>query len=196
MTLSAPVEWHPRSTSSISVVVLSFRPARPEEANELADLASRTFPLACPEDLPREAIDEFIRTNLGVDSFRRHLADPTHVVICASDPHGRVRGYALLVDGTAADDDCAHLIRARPTVGISKFYLDAELHGSGNASRLLETIVQSATSRGAESLWLATNVNNTRARTFYERYGFVRRGTRVFLVGGRANDDVVYERPL
>lgn len=181
---------------TISGVMLDFRYARPDDADPLAVIAAQTFPLACPEELPREAMDAFIRDHLDVASFRRYLSDSTHTVLCGVDPVGAIRAYALLVEGTTMDEQCAPLVLKRPTVGVSKFYLDPELHGSGAAASLLDAVATAASDSGHGSLWLGTNVGNARARKFYLKHGFVERGTRVFTVGGVDNTDVVLEKPL
>lgn len=94
------------------------------------------------------------------------------------------------------DEECASMILGRPTMGISKFYLDPDLHGRGGAAALLEAIIERSRDHGVRSLWLATNVDNARARRFYIKNGFLDRGRRVFMVGGTPNRDVVLELPL
>ena len=174
-------------------MTLRIRSAAPADAAALSDLAGRTFPLACPPELPREAIDAFIAENLSTEAFDAYLGDPGYAVLLGEDPDGVARAYALLVEGTAMDRGCAKLIEGRPTTGISKFYVDPTLHGAGAAAQLLAATVDHARADGAASLWLATNVGNARARAFYVKNGFVERGTRVFTVGGTHNDDVVLE---
>lgn len=172
------------------------RPALPCEAASLADLAARTFPLACPPELPRAAIEDFITEHLDEDAFRGYLNADGHTVLAAVGADGEVCAYALLVDGAAMDPACAHLLTGDPTIGISKFYVDSSLHGRGAARILLDAVIDHGRLNGTRSLWLATNVGNGRARTFYTRSGFVERGTRVFTVGGVDNQDVVLELPL
>lgn len=173
-----------------------MRPALPHDVPALADLAARTFPLACPPELPAGSVETFIRSNLDRAAFRRYLADPTHTVLTGTGSGGDVIAYALLVDGTAMDPDCAEQLHGRSPVGISKFYLDPGHHGSGAAGVLLDAVIGHVGPAGADSLWLATNVGNARARAFYVRNGFEGRGSRVFEVGGVLNDDVVLERML
>ena len=177
-------------------MTMVVRPALPDEAATLADLAARTFPLACPPELPREAIEEFITEHLDVDAFRGYLNTDGYTVLASVRADGEVCAYALLVDGAAMDPACAHLLAGDPTIGISKFYVDQSLHGSGAARILLDAVIDHGRLADARSLWLATNVGNARARAFYTRSGFVERGTRVFTVGGLDNQDVVLELPL
>ncbi|MFL0578396.1 N-acetyltransferase family protein [Dietzia sp. 179-F 9C3 NHS] len=177
-------------------MTLSIRLAQVDDVPEIADLAARTFPLACPPELAPDVVRDFVAEHLTPDAFRGYLAADGHEVLCARDAGGTAVAYALLVDGTAMDPGCASQIEHRPTVGVSKFYVDPAHHGTGAATVLLDDVVRRAVTRGARSLWLATNVANERARRFYTRHGFVERGGRTFVVGGVPNTDVVYERPL
>ncbi|MET3860087.1 GNAT superfamily N-acetyltransferase [Dietzia sp. 2505] len=171
-------------------------PAVAADLGPIAELAARTFPLACPPDLPRASIDAFIDRHLSAGALRVHLDTPGHDLLAARTPDGRLVGYALLVDGIEMDPTCADQILHRPTVGISKLYVDPGHHGSGFAALVLDDVVRRCVGRGVRGLWLATNVANIRARRFYARQGFVERGTRTFDVGGVSNTDVVYERAL
>lgn len=183
-------------TTILGGVSLTVRSAAEADLPALAELAARTFPLACPPELAREAVDDFISENLTEKAFRGYLTDPGHIVLVACDSDGRVRAYALLVEGTTMDEACVEMIVARPTLGISKFYLDPGLHGGGGAVGLLEAIISRSREHGVQSLWLATNIDNARARRFYVKNGFLERGQRVFVVGGTSNRDVVLELPL
>ena len=175
---------------------MKVRPAVDDDVTALADIAARTFPLACPPELPRSAVEEFIADHLDETAFRGYLGADGHTVLVGVDDEGTLRAYALMVDGTSMDAACSHLVRGEPTIGISKFYVDPSLHGHGAARTLLDAVVDKARRAGAESLWLGTNVGNVRAQKFYTRHGFVDRGSRVFVVGGLDNRDVVLEKPL
>lgn len=152
--------------------------------------------MACPPELTEDAIEAFVAENLSEAAFTEYLESPGHTVLTGLDTTGDVSAYALLVDGTEMDPECASVLTELPTIGVSKFYVDPALHGTGMAGVLLDASVATARQTGAASLWLATNVGNTRARAFYVRNGFVERGTRVFTVGGTDNNDVVLEKPL
>ncbi|MGI9589088.1 MULTISPECIES: GNAT family N-acetyltransferase [unclassified Dietzia] len=175
--------------------------ARLDEAVEadlgpLSELAALTFPLACPPGLDEQVIGVFVAEHLSEHAFRAYLEAPDHDVLVARSADGAIVGYVLLVAGTAMDPGCARQIVHRPTTGISKFYVHPDHHGAGIASRMLDEVTRRCRDAGAQSIWLATNVANTRARRFYDKHGFEPRGNRTFDVGGVANTDVVYELPL
>jgi ribosomal protein S18 acetylase RimI-like enzyme len=154
-----------------------------DSVDELAVLAARTFPLACPPATPAEDIASFIDTNLSATRFAEYLADPQRAVLIARHD-GRIVGYAMLIRGADGDAE------------LSKIYLLAELHGTGPASMLMDAALAAAADWGARSIWLGVNQENQRAQRFYLKSGFTINGTRTFRVGARQESDYVMAREL
>lgn len=183
---------------------IAYRAATEADAPALAALAARTFPLACPSELPPEAVSGFVAEHLSEDAFRRYLSASGHDVVVATpaagpsadEPRSEVLAYALLVAGIEMDPEAGAQVQALPTTGVSKFYIEPRLRGSGLAPAFLEHLCGLCRDRGDRSLWLGTNVDNAPARAFYDRLGFDVVGTRTFDVGGIVCRDVVMERTL
>lgn len=102
----------------------------------------------------------------------------------------------MLVAGEPADADAAAAVTIRPTVELSKCYVDPDFHGVGVAADLIAASAEAARGRAAVSLWLGVNQENARANRFYEKHGFAKVGTKRFLVGDRYEDDFVRELVL
>lgn len=181
-----------------------YRAATDADVPALALLAARTFPLACPPELPPEAVTGFVSENLSEAAFRGYLEAPGYDVVVATpasgpdaaEPRPEVLAYALLVAGTEMDPAAGENVRSEPTTGLSKFYIEPHLRGSGLAPAFLEHLCGLCRDRGDRSLWLGTNVDNAPARAFYDRLGFDVVGERTFDVGGVRCRDVVMERTL
>ena len=109
---------------------------------------------------------------------------------------GEDAGYAMIIAGEPTDADVLASISERPTVELSKCYVLPGHHGRGVASVLMAAAVEAARVRGAAAVWLGVNELNAKANRFYEKSGFVRVGTKKFLVGGKWEDDFVRERVL
>ena len=185
---------------------VTLRQARPDEAAEVAELAARTFPLACPEHLGPDAIQEFIDRYLSEDEFVRMMRNPDDYRILVaqttatdSEP-AQMIGYTLTV---LAGPDGMPESMVRPgklelgAAYLSKCYVDPDWHGSGVSGALLERAVHDAAEQGRNSqIALGTNVANKRARKFYKRHGFALAGRRVFDVGGVKNIDDVFVRNI
>ena len=157
---------------------------------ELADVAARTFPLACPPSVPAAAITAFIGAHLSRERFADYLADPKRIVLVAKD-QARIAGYAVLVAGTGDDDAVRQVLVSGPATELSKLYVVADQHGSGAAPLLMDTPRRRATAAGSRCLWLGVNQRNLRAQRFYLKHGFAVAGTRRFQLGAHVEHDYV-----
>ena len=169
------------------------RPAGPDDADVLAEVAAATFALACPPHVTPEAIAAFIADVLSPECFERYLADPERDLF-VSVADGVVTGYAMVVHGEPADPDVQAALTLRPTAELSKIYVLSDHHGAGTSRLLMAASIEVARARGAAGVWLGVNQLNERAQRFYAKSGFARVGTKRFLVGDRYEDDYVFER--
>lgn len=159
------------------------------DAEAVARLAARTFPLACPDHTPPEAIAEHIRTQLNARSFRELMATSQFLVV--DGPDGEVSGYVML---TAEPPPIA--TDWRSPVELRRIYVDHAAHGSGVATALMDACLRIAADDGHDWIWLGTNEQNARAIRFYEKAGFRIVGSRTFVVGGSVESDHVMARPV
>jgi ribosomal protein S18 acetylase RimI-like enzyme len=166
-----------------------------DRVDELAALAARTFPLACPPSTPAENIASFVDANLSATRFAEYLADPQRAVLTAAQ-HGRIVGYAMLIRGVDDDADVQAAVEVRPAAQLSKLYLLPDYHGSGVATALMDTTLATAAEWGVRCVWLGVNQENQRAQGFYLKSGFKVNGTRTFRVGTRRENDYVMVREL
>lgn len=177
---------------------LDVRLAGLEDVVAVSELAGRTFPDACPENLPQEAIDDHIARQLNPDVFDALISDPERHRVFVAEVWGGLVGYVL----THVGPDALPSELVRPgrvedgSAYLSKCYVDQAWRGSGIADVLLERAVADAAELGHTAVVLGTNRGNKAAQAFYKRHGFRKRSTRTFDVGGVRNDDVVMVRDL
>lgn len=162
---------------------------------ELAEVAARTFPLACPPSATPENIAAFVDANLSQQRFRAYLADPDRVVLVARDGC-RIVGYAMLIRGVPDDDDLQQAVALRPGVELSKMYVLADSHGAGISAALMTAALLHAGELDAKCVWLGVNQLNRRAQRFYLKHGFTINGTKTFRLGAGIENDYVMVRPL
>jgi len=165
------------------------------DLSELADVAAKTFPLACPPSVTRENICAFIAENLSETRFRDYLTDPDHVVLAAREDT-RIVGYVMLIVGVPDDDDVQHAVTLRPAVEVSKMYVVPESHGASASAALMTAALNSAAELDAKCVWLGVNQQNLRAQRFYAKYGFGINGTKTFRLGTAIERDYVMVRAL
>ncbi|GAA0491165.1 N-acetyltransferase [Paractinoplanes deccanensis] len=174
---------------------ITTRRAEKSDAEQLHDLADRTFKLACPPGTKPEDIAAFVATNLSADSFRKYLEDPDRIILLVASG-GVPIGYSMLVSGPIENDDVAAVVDEKVSIELSKFYLLEESHGSGAAAALMTATLAEAAATGAEFCWLGVNQRNERAAKFYAKHGFEVIGVKRFLVGAEWHDDYIRRRPL
>ena len=171
------------------------RVATTVDAVELAAIAARTFPLACPPSVALADITSFIDANLSDARFDEYLADPQRRIFTAAH-EGRMIGYAMLINGVSDDPEVQRAVDIRPAAEISKMYVLAAHHGSGVATALMDAALAAAAEWQARCVWLGVNQKNQRAQRFYTKSGFEISGTRTFQVGARREDDFVMVREV
>ncbi len=173
----------------------TVRRASATDADSLAFVAAVTFPLACPPHTTREAAATFVLEHLSASAFRSYLADRERLVLVA-EQDGEPIGYTMIVFGEPHDADVAAAITLRPASELSKCYVLPGHHGKGVAATLMRASIDAARERGAVGIWLGVNQENERAQRFYAKSGFTRVGIKRFFVGGRWEDDYVFEQAL
>jgi ribosomal protein S18 acetylase RimI-like enzyme len=161
----------------------------------LADVAARTFPLACPPRVTQRDIADFISENLSAGRFTDYLADHDRVVLVARSDD-RILGYAMLIRGVADDPDVARAVPLRPAIELSKMYVAPDHHGAGVSPALMSAALDASAGLGAACVWLGVNQDNQRAQRFYAKHGFATRGTKTFRLGGHVENDYVMVRAL
>jgi ribosomal protein S18 acetylase RimI-like enzyme len=174
---------------------LRIAPADPGRLVELADVAARTFPLACPPTSTPADIATFIDQTLTPARFADYLADPDRAVLTAISDD-RIVGYAMTIRGLPDDPDVQSAVVLRPTVELSKIYVLPDAHGAGASAALMTAALEQARTLSAASVWLGVNQQNLRAQRFYAKHGFTIAGTKRFLVGAVLESDYVMVRPL
>jgi ribosomal protein S18 acetylase RimI-like enzyme len=162
---------------------------------ELASVAARTFPLACPPSTAPENVVAFIDENLSENRFREYLTDARHVVVAAREDQ-RMVGYVMLIRGAPDDEDIARAVPLRPAVELSKMYVLSDSHGGGVSAALMSAALTRAAEFDAKCVWLGVNQNNQRAQRFYTKHGFSVNGTKTFRLGTGIENDYVMVRPV
>jgi ribosomal protein S18 acetylase RimI-like enzyme len=169
--------------------------AAPADLAELADVAARTFPLACPPSATRQNIAAFIDENLSEDRFGDYLADPDRAVLIARED-ARIVGYVMLIRGVPDDDDVQRAVTMRPAIELSKMYVLPDSHGAGVSAGLMNAALNRAKELDAKCVWLGVNQQNQRAQRFYAKHGFAINGTKTFRLGAGLENDYVMVRPV
>jgi GNAT superfamily N-acetyltransferase len=133
--------------------------ARQDPHNELADIDLRS----AQREYRREALaDPDARTFVAVVDADDGAADGAAVADGA-----RLVGYV-----TVAYESSAPVFARGDRIDVGELFVREADRGTGLADRLLDRCAEWGRERGCERVRLSVNVDNDRARAFYDRRGF------------------------
>lgn len=160
------------------------------DAPLLAALAERTFVDTFAHDNDPADMTAHVAHSYGVAQQTAELADLDRVTLIG-ETAGQPMAYAQVRRGAAPP-----CVAGPSPVELQRFYVERGWHGRGVARQLMEAVVETGRSLGAETLWLGVWERNARAMAFYAKCGFVDVGSQEFRLGGDLQTDRVFARPL
>ena len=169
---------------------IRIRRATTADAQVLAHLSGRVFPLGCPADTPAQDLAEYIRTQLTPERFRTLLEDE-QVVILLAENQSELAGFAQLVHRSMNAQ-----VQSSTQCELRRFYVEPAYHGRGVADGLMKETLAIASEGQEHVLWLSVFSENQRAIAFYGRWGFRIAGTQYFLVGSDRQKDQIMQREI
>ena len=180
----------PLSDTATDIVTVLIRPAVAADAAALAELAERTFNETFAADNRPEDIELHAAQAYGESQQQREILDP-EIATLMVEVEGQLAGFAQLRSGTPPE-----CVAGDDPVELWRFYIAREWHGQGIAQTLMQRVESDASARGGRTLWLGVWERNERAKAFYNKNGFTRVGSHVYLVGTDAQTDFILTRPV
>ena len=169
---------------------LIIRRASKEDTVALADFSRNAFEEAFGAENDTEDMQVYLDTSFSREQIGHELADLETTFLLAYQKDTLV-GYAKIQGGPPPD--CAH---DKEAVQLSRLYVTWACMGRGLGSQLIQACLDESRQQGYEAIWLGVWEKNIPAQRLYERSGFVRSGTKKFVLGSDIQQDVVYTRAL
>ena len=171
---------------------INIRPATPEDAKVLTDLAYTTFwdafahhPKNAPDDL-----NHYMRQAFNLEQIAAELTDEKSIFLIA-ELEGEPAGYAKIIV-----DNIEPGITAERPVELNRLYSHQQFLGKGIGQALMDACFERAKEDGRDVMWLGVWEFNPRAQRFYEKNGFRVVGSHVFLLGEDPQTDLLMQRDL
>jgi diamine N-acetyltransferase len=169
---------------------IKIRRAAAADAQLVSVLGTVTFYEAYFEQDDPHNLAEYIRESFAAEKVRAEIEDEnTLFFIIFLD--GRAVGYAKM--RTDSEHEC---VNNETAVELQRIYIVERVFGKGVGERLLNHCLETAKSKGFETLWLGVWEENRRAQRFYEKHGFRRVGTLTFPYGEEVGTNFVLEKVL
>jgi ribosomal protein S18 acetylase RimI-like enzyme len=170
---------------------IRLRPAVPEDAAALGQLAADAFVAAFGHLYRPEDLAAFLAENRTPETYREHLRDSGTCVAVAEDG-GALAGYALVhwpsEFGSKSDS-------SRP-LALHQLYCAPAATGRGIGAALMEWALDQAREFDCDAVQLSVFSENYGAQRFYARYGFTKIADIDFWVGCHRDHEFLFELRL
>lgn len=162
-------------------------------ATELAELGRRTFHDAFAADNRAEDMAAFEAEVFGPDQQLAELKDPNTTFLVAA-MQGQPVGYAKLY--TDSDLGLEDGKTAEGRLEIKRLYVLDDWQGTGLGAALMRSILALAEQLHCTAVVLGVWEKNTKARAFYQRFGFREIGQHEFRLGEDVQTDLILRKGL
>jgi diamine N-acetyltransferase len=169
---------------------MEIRYATPADNVLLAELGRQTFYETFVADNTPEDMTAYLAASFSPDKQATELADPASTFLIAEDGDEAI-GYARLKVGQPA----ACVTGVRP-IEIVRLYARKDQLGLGVGARLMQACLDEAVKQARDTIWLDVWEQNSRARAFYRKWGFVEVGTQLFQLGNDLQHDLILQRSI
>jgi ribosomal protein S18 acetylase RimI-like enzyme len=171
-------------------LALTIRLASEKDIAVLTDLSRKTFEEAFGDQNNPEDMRSYLDASFSVAQITHALTDPETTFLLAYH-QDKLVGYAKIQGGPAPD-----CIRDDKAIQLSRVYIVSPHMGRGLGSQLIQACIDESLQQRYTSIWLGVWEVNVNARRLYERLGFVRVGTKKFILGSDVQQDAVYARSV
>jgi len=165
--------------------MVTIRRALPADAALLAALGAKTFFDTFSGTCTAQDMASFIAANYDQAMVARELLDENDFYYIAS-VEGAVAGYVRLKEDLS---DVAFIARHH-ALELKRLYVLKEFQAKKVGAALMAFAMDFAAQRNYEMIWLGVWEHNEKAKSFYQRFGFVDTGERhPFPIGNTPQTD-------
>lgn len=132
---------------------------------------------------------DYVMAEFTSAKIEKRISDPSQFFLVSENKHGIDGFIQVSPDSIAPINSCSN-------TEISTFYVQPRHHGKGIGKRLLNAALQHCRDQSVESVWLATNAENSPAIAFYLSQGFSHVGETHFCIDEEAYLNNVYSYRL
>ncbi len=168
---------------------MALRKANNSDASSLAAISIEVWLGTYIKQGVNSFFADYVLQEFTSEKLAQRIADPNQLFLVSQNDQG-IDGFIQVSTGSASP------VKGGSTFEISTFYVQPRHHGKGVGKRLLKGALQHCREQLAESVWLATNAENTPAIAFYLAQGFSHVGETYFCMGKEAYLNNVYAYPL
>ena len=169
---------------------ISIRLADLSDANTLCKIGAKTFFETYAQRNSVVDMQQYLAANFNKQAVAKqieHAGSTFYIAYLENEPIG----YLKLNTAEAQTD-----LKEHDSIEIERIYVLAAYHGKNIGQLLYQKAVTMAKEKGKSSIWLGVWEQNPRAIRFYEKQGFEKFDTHIFVVGSEEQTDYLMRKLL
>ena len=169
---------------------MNIRSANENDAFLLAELGRKTFYDTFIEQNTAEDMALYLSEHFSADIQRSEIKDPNTIFLIA-ELDGAPVGYSKLKGHHRGNG-----VTGTNPIELQRIYSIQEYIGKGIGTELMKKSISEAKEKGFNCIWLGVWEKNERAIKFYEKWGFKKVGSYLFILGEDSQRDFTMELSL
>ncbi len=156
-----------------------------DDAPLIADIGRKTYEHTYSHLNNPQVMNSYLEKTFNIDTIRKELRDTNSQTVLITE-NDRVAGF-LKVNFPPSQSD----FNREGSMELQRIYVLREFKRRGYGRALIEYAKEMAEKRNCTSIWLSVWEENPEAVSFYEKMGFYKSGTRIFMMAGEEQSDFV-----
>jgi ribosomal protein S18 acetylase RimI-like enzyme len=163
--------------------MITIRFATEKDAVLIAEMSRKTFLETFAHNNTKENMDKFMNETFSNEELMKEVAEAGTIFFLAYDEAEPV-GYVRMRENTSPPG-----LKNTKAVEIARIYATANAIGKGVGRAMMQHCISIAKEKKYETIWLGVWEHNRRAIDFYNKWGFEKFGTHVFMLGDDPQTD-------
>lgn len=168
----------------------TLRFANEKDAPLLATLGARTFIETYGEFHSENDMASYLQSEFYTEKILKDIRDKNTLFLIASI-HNKVSGYAKLTSKHTPNE-----LRGLKAIALERIYVLKEMTGKQIGGALLGKCLEASKNKGFRIIWLSVWKNNSRAISFYEKFGFKIFGKTTFQLDKTTRNNLLMKKEL
>ena len=159
-------------------------------AQQISAISKQTFYQAFNAQNTQADMALFIASNFNIQATEQEIANKSNIFYLAYN-NNQLCGYAKVVEKDTSDE-----FPNTKTLRISRIYVLNTFIGRGIGNALMQQCLNLAIELGKCIIWLGVWENNISAIAFYQKWGFEKFSTEIFVLGNDPQIDWLMKKQL
>jgi diamine N-acetyltransferase len=178
------------SLTKIKTLTASIRTATIYDGNIIAELSHRTFYDAFGSFNTKENMEKFMQNEFNRERLIGQISEPKNIFLIAYEKDEPI-GYARMIESPNPPE-----LGEVDAIEISRIYVEQKTIGKGIGSLLFQKCIDMASEKNKNMIWLGVWEHNTKAISFYRKFGFEKFGDQIFMLGDDPQTDWLMKKIL